>query len=131
MSADPKSMRSPLGRVTGLGSAKEGVEHWWAQRLTAVALVILVLWFAVSLIVLAGADRAAVVAWLHQPVPAILMVLLLVAGAWHMALGLQVVIEDYVTAHGTRIILLILNRLAATVLAIAGIFAVLRIALGS
>ncbi|HWD58386.1 MAG TPA: succinate dehydrogenase, hydrophobic membrane anchor protein, partial [Stellaceae bacterium] len=79
-------MRSPLGRVLGLGSAKEGVEHWWRQRLTAIALVPLTVWFVVSVIGLVGADRAAIVAWMHSPMPAMLMILLIAATFYHAAL---------------------------------------------
>ncbi|HEV8014096.1 MAG TPA: succinate dehydrogenase, hydrophobic membrane anchor protein [Stellaceae bacterium] len=121
-------LRSPLGRVMGLGSAKEGVAHWWAQRLTAVALIPLVLWFVIALIGLTGASRAAVVAWLHAPLPAIATVLMLIAMFYHMALGVQVVIEDYVHREGTKIALLVLNKFFVYALAAAGIFAVLRIA---
>lgn len=121
-------LRSPLGRVMGLGSAKEGVTHWWAQRLTAVALIPLVLWFVIALIGLTGADRAAVVAWLHAPLPAIAMVLMLIAMFYHMQLGIQVVLEDYVHTEGWKIALLVLNKFVAFALAAAGIFAVLRIA---
>lgn len=123
-------LRSPLGRVIGLGSAKEGVEHWWAQRITAVALVVLLLWFVASIVSLAGANRAAVAAWLHAPLPAILTVLLLIAGFYHMALGVQVVIEDYVHTEWVKIPALVLNKLISFALAIAGIFAVLRLAFG-
>jgi succinate dehydrogenase / fumarate reductase membrane anchor subunit len=123
-------LRSPLGRVIGLGSAKEGVEHWWAQRVTAVALVVLLLWFVASIISLAGANRAAVAAWLHSPLPAILTILLLIAGFYHMALGIQVVVEDYVHDEWVKIPALILNKLLSFALAIAGIFAVLRLAFG-
>jgi succinate dehydrogenase / fumarate reductase membrane anchor subunit len=121
-------LRSPLGRVMGLGSAKEGVAHWWAQRLTAVALIPLLLWFVISLIALTGGNRAAVVAWLHMPIPAIATVLMLIAVFWHMSLGLQVVIEDYVHGEGSKITLLVLNKFVAYVLGAAGVFAVLRIA---
>ncbi len=121
-------LRSPLGRAVGMGSAKEGVAHWWAQRLTAVALIPLSLWFAASLIALTGADRAALVAWLHAPVPAIVMVLLLIATFYHMALGVQVVIEDYVHTEWVKISALALNKFAAFVFAASGVFAVLRIA---
>ena len=121
-------LRSPLGRALGLGSAKEGVAHWWAQRVTAVALVLLLLWFVVSLIALTGADRKAVIAWLHAPFPAIVTMLLLVAGFYHMSLGVQVVIEDYVHDEWIKISALVLNKLVAFALAAAGIFAVLRIA---
>ena len=123
-----KQLRSPLGRVMGLGSAKEGVAHWWAQRLTAVALIPLVLWFVIALIGLTGADRAAVIAWLHMPVPAIATVLMLIAVFYHMALGIQVMVEDYIHSEWLKITALVLNKFVAFVLAAAGIFAVLRIA---
>src|SRR5262249_29840680 len=119
----------PLGRAIGLGSAKEGVAHWWAQRLTAVALVPLMLWFAAALIGHIGSDRAAVLDWLASPLPAICMILILVARLYPMALGVQVVIEDYIHHEAAKIAALVLNRLVAAALAIAGIFAVLRIAL--
>jgi len=121
-------LRSPLGRVMGLGSAKEGVAHWWAQRLTAVALIPLLLWFVIELIGLTGAPRSAVIAWLHSPFAAIATVLMLMAVFYHMALGMQVVIEDYVHTEWSKITLLVLNKFVAFALAAAGIFAVLRIA---
>ena len=121
-------LRSPLGRVMGLGSAKEGVAHWWAQRLTAIALIPLLLWFVIEVISLTGAPREAVVAWLHGPFAAITTVLMLIAAFYHMALGVQVVIEDYVHSEWSKITLLVLNKFVAFALAAAGIFAVLRIA---
>jgi succinate dehydrogenase / fumarate reductase membrane anchor subunit len=124
-------MRSPLGRALGLGSAKEGVEHWWAQRVTAIALVPLTLWFVVAIIGLAGADHAIFVDWVRHPLPAILLVLLLIATFYHGALGLQVVIEDYVANETLRFGLLIVMRLAAIVFAARGIFAVLKLSLGA
>jgi succinate dehydrogenase / fumarate reductase membrane anchor subunit len=124
------AMRSPLGRAIGLGSAKEGVEHWWAQRVTALALIFLALWFVAALIAHLGADRAAVLQWLRAPLPAIGILLLLIAGFYHMALGVQVVIEDYIHKEGVKIAALVANRLICAALAIAGIYAVLRIALG-
>ncbi|MGO8921177.1 MAG: succinate dehydrogenase, hydrophobic membrane anchor protein [Stellaceae bacterium] len=127
--AEPR-LRSPLGRAIGLGSAKEGVEHWWAQRVSAVALIVLGLWFAASLIALAGADRAAVIAWLRHPLPAIATVLMLIAVFYHAALGLQVVIEDYVHAEWLKLSTLVAMRLICIAFAVAGIFAVLRIAFG-
>jgi succinate dehydrogenase / fumarate reductase, membrane anchor subunit len=123
-------MRSPLGRAIGLGSAKEGVAHWWAQRVTALALVPLMLWFAAALIAHLGAGRPQVLEWLGAPLPAIVMLLLLAAGFYHMALGVQVVIEDYVANEWARIGALLVNRFVAVALAVASIFAVLRIALG-
>lgn len=120
-------MRSPLSRALGLGSAKEGVEQWWIERVTAVALVPLTIWFAASMIALAGSDHAAFIAWLRTPLAAILMVLLLIALFYHTALGLQVVIEDYVHSWA-KIPALIAMRLACFALAAAGILAVLLIA---
>jgi succinate dehydrogenase / fumarate reductase membrane anchor subunit len=127
--AEPR-LRSPLGRAIGLGSAKEGVEHWWAQRVSAVALILLGLWFAASLIAHAGADRAAVAAWLHRPLPAVLMILTLTAVFYHAALGLQIVIEDYVHSEWLKLSTLVAMRLISIAVAVAGIFAVLRIAFG-
>ena len=95
-------MRSPLSRAIGLGSAKTGAEHWWVQRVTALALVPLTLWFVIAIIELAGADRALFVDWVRQPLPAVLLVLLLIATFYHGALGLQVVIEDYVESEILR-----------------------------
>lgn len=123
-----KSMRSPLGRASGLGSAKEGVEHWWRERVTAVALVPLTLWFVTSIIVHSGSDYAVFVAWLKRPFVTLMMVLLLVALFYHTALGLQVVIEDYVHS-AAKILALILLRLGCFTLAAAGVLGVLRVAL--
>lgn len=124
-------MRSPLGRAIGLGSAKEGVEHWWLQRLTAVALVPLTLWFVIAIIRFAGADIDTVRDWVGSPLPAILLVLLLIAIFWHASLGLQVAIEDYVHTEFAKLGLLIVVRLACFALAVAGIFAVLGMAVGT
>ena len=124
-------MSSPLARAIGLGSAKEGVEHWWAQRVTAVALVPLVLWFVIAVIGLVGADRAAVIAWVKSPMPAVFLILLLVATFYHTALGLQVVIEDYVHGEGLRLGTLMVMRFVCIVLALRGVIAVLMMALGA
>ncbi len=128
---EASAMRSPLGRAVGLGSAKEGVEHWLAQRIAAVALVPLVLWFVIAVIQLVGADLDAVQDWVGRPLPAILLVLLLIATFYHAALGLQVVVEDYVHFELARLGLVILARLACIALAVAGIVAVLTLALGA
>ena len=124
-------LRSPVGRAIGLGSAKEGVEHWWLQRVTAVALVPLTLWFVIAVIRLSSADIDTVRDWVGRPLPAILLVLLLIAAFWHASLGLQVVIEDYVHTDLAKLGLLIVVRLACFALAVAGIFAVLNMALGT
>lgn len=121
------SLRSALGKARGLGSAKEGTGHWWAQRWTALALVPLVLWFVASVIALSGADHAALLAWAGSPVPAGLLILLIAATFYHGALGLQVVIEDYVSSEGIKIAALLLNKAIMTVLALTGILAVLTI----
>ena len=124
-------MRSPLGRAIGLGSAKEGVEHWWAQRVTAIALVPLSIWFVISVIGFVGADLETVQDWVSRPLPAILLVLLLIASFYHMSLGLQVVIEDYVHIELVKLGLVIVVRLFCFAVAVAGIFAVLSMALGT
>jgi succinate dehydrogenase / fumarate reductase, membrane anchor subunit len=124
-------MRSPLGRAVGLGSAKEGVEHWWLQRITAVALVPLSLWFVIAIIRLVGADVDSVRDWVGNPLPAIMLVLLLIATFYHASLGLQVVIEDYVHAELVKVGLVIIVRLACFAIAVAGIFAVLSMAVAA
>jgi succinate dehydrogenase / fumarate reductase membrane anchor subunit len=126
------SLRSPLGRVLGLGSAKGGSGHWYAQRVSAVALVILGFWFIASLAMLgAGAPLDAVSGWLRSPFPAAMAVLLVVVTAWHAMLGLQVVIEDYVADKGTRMVVLVALKFALVVAALIGVLAVLRIAFGA
>jgi succinate dehydrogenase / fumarate reductase membrane anchor subunit len=126
--SEDKRLRSPLGRVLGLGSAKEGVAHWWAQRVTAIALIPLSLWYVASLIALTGADHSQLVAWLHAPFPAMVTILLMVAMFYHMALGIQVVVEDYVHTEWVKMAALLLNNFVAVALAMTGIFTVLRIA---
>lgn len=124
------SMRTPIGRVRGLGSAKSGMHHWWMQRVTAVALIPLTLWFVASLISLAGAGYAETVAWLGSPIVAVLMIALIIATFYHAALGLQVVIEDYVHHEGVKLVLLLGVKLLSFLLAIAALFAVLKLAFG-
>jgi succinate dehydrogenase / fumarate reductase membrane anchor subunit len=124
-------MRSPLGRAIGLGSAKEGVEHWWLQRITAVALVPLSLWFVIAIIRLVSADSDGVRDWVANPLPAIMLVLLLIATFYHAALGLQVVIEDYIHAELTKLALVVIVRLGCFALAVAGMFAVLSMAVAT
>jgi succinate dehydrogenase / fumarate reductase membrane anchor subunit len=124
------SMRSQIGRARGLGSAKTGVEHWWLQRVTAVGLIPLCLWFVASLVMLAGAEWETAYLWVASPGGAVPMILLLIAGLWHAKLGLQVIIEDYVHAEGVKVALLMLTTLIAGALGVAGIFAVCKIAFG-
>jgi succinate dehydrogenase / fumarate reductase membrane anchor subunit len=119
-----------LARARGLGSAKDGTHHFWLQRLTAIALVPLTIWFALSIASLATADLPAVLAWMRSPLSAVLMLSFLLAGFWHMKLGLQVVIEDYVHGEWRKITCLILNNLVSIFLALAATLAVLKMLLG-
>ena len=125
-----RSLRTPLAKARGLGSAKDGTRHFWAQRLTAVALIPLTVWLALSLASLATADQAEVVAWMKSPLSATLMVSFIMAGFWHMKLGLQVVIEDYMHAESIKITCLILNNLITIFLALAASLSVLKMLLG-
>jgi succinate dehydrogenase / fumarate reductase membrane anchor subunit len=122
------SLKSPLGRVLGLGSAGMGTEHWIGQRVSAVALVPLTLWFAISLLTLPSLDFYSVSAWVASPLHAVVLVLLVVALVYHSSLGIQVVVEDYVHAPGLRVIVLIVLRLLHAGLAVAGTFAVFLVA---
>ena len=124
-----RGLRTPLARVRGLGSAKGGTHHFWLQRLTAIALIPLTLWFALSMASLATADLPAVLAWMRSPLSATLMLSFLLAGFWHMKLGLQVVIEDYVHGPFAKHLLLLLVTFVSFSLGAGAIFAVLKIAL--
>jgi succinate dehydrogenase / fumarate reductase membrane anchor subunit len=124
------SLRTPIGRVRGLGTAKDGVQHWWSQRLTAIALVPLGLWFVATVVAMAGADHQAFSAWLSSPLVAALMLLLIVATFWHAYLGIQVVIEDYVHRGAVKWTLLIAARFACILLGLVAVVAVLKVALG-
>ena len=123
-------LRTPLSRARGLGSAKEGVHHFWAQRITAVALIPLVVWFAISLIMMSGADYAVVRAWIGSPAVMVLLVLTIVIGLHHGQLGMQVVIEDYVHNDGMKLALIVLMRFIAVYFGLAAIVAILRIGFG-
>lgn len=127
---DRQRMRSPLARAMGLGSAKEGVEHWWMERVSAAALVPLTLWFVASLIAHTGSDYATFIAYLRTPLANILMILLVIALFYHTALGLQVVIEDYVHS-GAKFAALVVMRLSCVAIAATGIISALRIAFGA
>jgi succinate dehydrogenase / fumarate reductase, membrane anchor subunit len=124
------SLSSPLRQVLGAGPARSGVRHWWYQRLTSLALVPLSVWFAVSLLTLPSFDHLTVVTWMAQGSTALLLLLLVLIGAWHSQLGLQVIIEDYVHGEGTRTLLLVLVRFVHVLAAAAAVLAVLRVALG-
>ena len=125
------SLRSPLGRVLGLGSAKDGTGHWWGQRVSAVALIPLTLWFLLSLLSLPALDYATVRAWLSVPLSGVLAALLVAALTYHSYLGTTVVIEDYVHAAGTKLLSLLLLRFLYVLICAAGIFAILHVSFGS
>jgi succinate dehydrogenase / fumarate reductase membrane anchor subunit len=122
-------LRSPLGRARGLGAAHAGSTHWWAQRLTSVALIPLTLWFIYSVIHMSGARREDVVEWLGQPVTLVLMLALIVATFHHLQLGLQVVIEDYVHEEGIKLASVLAVKAACFVLALVSIVSALRLGL--
>ncbi len=124
------SLRTPLRRVLGAGSAREGVHHWWQQRLTSVALVPLTVWFAVSILALPSFDYATLAAWMRGGTSALLLILLVLVGTWHSQLGVRVIVEDYVHAPGARTVTLTLLSYLHALLAAAGVFAVLKVALG-
>lgn len=124
------SLKSPLGRVLGLGSAKEGTEHWWHQRVTAVAMVPLTLWLFAALIALPDYGFETVQGFIATPFNAIALLLLAGTLLFHSALGTQVVIEDYMRGS-SKLITLLLTRFAYIALAVAAVFAILKISLGS
>jgi succinate dehydrogenase / fumarate reductase, membrane anchor subunit len=125
------SLRTPLGAVLGAGTARSGVHHFWVQRVTALALVVLGLWLLVALVRLPLGDYAAVTNWIGHGANPVLLSLLIGVGAWHSQLGVQVVIEDYVHATGLKTLGLLVSAGAHLLAGAAGIFAVLRIALRS
>ena len=126
-----RRLRTPLSEVKGLGSAKEGTSHFWSQRLTALALIPLVLWLCFSVASLPGMDYVAVREWLSSPLTTIMMILFILVAFYHSRLGLQVVIEDYVGGHGARTAAIIAVTFAAAILAVVGVFSALRIAFAS
>jgi succinate dehydrogenase / fumarate reductase membrane anchor subunit len=125
------SLRSSLGKVEGLGTAKEGAHHWWAQRMTSVALVVLTLWFVASLVHLGSFDYATVHVWLAKSTNAVLMLLLAIVAIYHSQLGVQVVVEDYVNHHGAKLTVLMFTNFVHLLLAALAAFAILRVAFGA
>jgi succinate dehydrogenase / fumarate reductase membrane anchor subunit len=124
------NLRSPLGKVLGLGSAKEGAKHWWSQRVTAVGLALLGVWFIASLFCLGSFDYVAVTTWIANPCNAALLSIFIATLAYHSQLGVQVVVEDYV--HGaTKTVSIVLSNFFHVVVGVLGVVAVLRIAFGS
>ncbi len=125
------SLRTPLARVRGLGSARDGTKHWWFQRLTAIALVPLSLWLVASLIANIDANYAEVVAWVRSPAVTALLLMVVMFVFYHAQLGLQVVIEDYVHLESAKIAILVLVKITVLILALLSATAVIRVAVGS
>ena len=125
------SLRSPLGQVLGRGSAKDGTAHFWGQRVSGVGLLLLGLWFACALATMPGFSHAEALAFIGAPLNSVLLLLLVITLAYHSYLGVQVVIEDYVHRHGLKLASLIISRFAHSFLAVAALFAILKIGLGA
>ena len=123
------SMQTPLAAVRGLGSAKSGLHHWWNQRMTAVAMVPLVIWMVSLCILMTGASYQDALAIASHPANATVLILFVAVGFWHAILGLQVILEDYVAAEGLRLVLIVAIRMFAIALAALSILSILRVAL--
>ncbi|HEX8064331.1 MAG TPA: succinate dehydrogenase, hydrophobic membrane anchor protein [Allosphingosinicella sp.] len=121
-------METPLARARGLGSAREGAEHWWHERLSSVAVLLLFVWLIVSLLRLPALDHRGVTEWLRDPTAAVPMLLLVAATFWHLKMGLQVIVEDYVHDEGNKFLCVLLLNFAAVGGAAFGLFAILKIA---
>jgi succinate dehydrogenase / fumarate reductase membrane anchor subunit len=128
MASNSKSLRSHLGRARGLGSAHEGLHHWWVQRMTALALIPLSLWFVASIVCLAGADYATISQWLSAPFTVGALSLTILAVFYHAVLGMQVVIEDYIHTKAVKLVLLVGLQFAGFAFAAAAIVSLLMIA---
>jgi succinate dehydrogenase / fumarate reductase, membrane anchor subunit len=124
------SLRSPLSRVLGLGSAKDGTAHWWAQRVTAVALVPLTLWFVLSLLSLPDFEYETVRTWLSVPITGFLALLLVGVLSYHSYLGTMVIVEDYVASSGMKVLTLMILRFLYVLAGGAAMFAILRVVFG-
>lgn len=123
-------MKTPLAKVRGLGSAKDGTHHWWLQRVTAIANIPLVIFMVISFVGNVGKSHAEWVAWLKQPLASVLVILFVANFVYHMRLGLQVIVEDYVHDNGTKIASMLVITFACVLIAALSIFSVLRIAFG-
>ena len=123
-------METPLGRVRGLGSARAGAHHWWLERLTSISTLVLLVWLVVSLVRMPDLEQSTLAEWLSQPLAAVPMLLLIVSVFWHLKMGLQVVVEDYVHTDGPKLLWITLITFLSLLGAGLAIFAVLKIALG-
>ncbi len=125
------NLRTPLSKAKGLGSANDGVEHFWVQRLTALALIPITLWFCFSVASLPNADYAAVAAWLSSPFNAAMMIITVIISFHHAQLGLQVIIEDYVSCHAKRTAAIIAVKFGCFLFGVIGVVSVLKVAIGA
>nr|VFJ46089.1 MAG: succinate dehydrogenase / fumarate reductase membrane anchor subunit [Candidatus Kentron sp. FM]VFJ55686.1 MAG: succinate dehydrogenase / fumarate reductase membrane anchor subunit [Candidatus Kentron sp. FM]VFK15640.1 MAG: succinate dehydrogenase / fumarate reductase membrane anchor subunit [Candidatus Kentron sp. FM] len=124
------SLRTPLAQVRGLGSARDGAHHWWMQRMTAVMLIPLFVWFVGTMVAMGTGSHAEVVAFIRSPIAAGALLVLIVAIFYHAALGLQVVIEDYISTEGTQIGAIVIMRFVMSLLAAISVVAVFSVAVG-
>jgi succinate dehydrogenase / fumarate reductase membrane anchor subunit len=122
-------MRSQLGRARGLGAAKSGAQHWWLQRVTAIALVPLTLWFVCAALRLVGASHEQLLAWIGAPIPVVLLIALVLANFYHLALGLQVVVEDYVPGETKRMATLLVIKGVIFLLTLTCLVSILKLGL--
>ncbi len=124
------SLRTPLSLARGLGSAKEGTHHWWAQRLTAIALIPLCVWLIYSLVSMTGMEHSVVIEWIDSPIVTGLLILFIFSLFYQAQLGIQVVIEDYIEGEVLKISSIILNKFVMLFAGLVSIVAVLRVSLG-
>jgi succinate dehydrogenase / fumarate reductase, membrane anchor subunit len=129
--AQSRAMRTPLKNVRSLGSAKEGAAHFWQQRMTAIANLFLTMFMVGLLVRLLGADYATVRATLANPVIALLLLALVLSGIFHMRLGMQVIIEDYVRSEGAKLMCLMINTFFAIAIGLTCVFAILKLSFGA
>ncbi len=130
MTMETPRLKTPLGRVRGLGSARSGATHWWHERLTSVASLILLIWFFLSLLRLPDFSYQTLTGWLAAPLVVVPMLLLIVTVFWHLAAGLRVVVEDYVHEEGGKLFWLVAINFLSLFGAGLSLFAVLKIAFG-
>ena len=124
-------MQTHLGKVRGLGSAKSGAHHWWMQRVTAVALVPLMVWFISSFVALIGADHATVVEWMKNPFTTAFLVALVTTMFYHLQLGVQVIVEDYIHATGMKLFIMLSVKFLTIVMGLISVISILKISFGS